>query len=194
MDTLGLTTELEAVNAMLEVIGEAPVNSLGGESISDAVVAAGVLREVSIEVQSESWDFNRDRNYRMTPDSITKEITVPSNCVQANPVGLSQGRDVILRGRRLYDRENQTFQFDAAITVEMVSMFPWDDLPQAFRQYIKVRAARVFQSRRVGSDALYSYTAKDESVAKANAERYDDGVSTYSMLTGNDSAQRILQR
>ena len=49
-------TELEAVNILLSVIGEAPVDKLGDKNkneITDASLARRTLNEVSRDVQSE---------------------------------------------------------------------------------------------------------------------------------------------
>ena len=56
MKTLAQTTELDAVNIMLNTIGESPVNSLDdGLPVADAAIARSVLREVTIDVQSPGW-------------------------------------------------------------------------------------------------------------------------------------------
>ena len=46
------TTELQAVNQMLSVIGEAPVNSITGTVTTDVSVAKNILDETSMSVQS----------------------------------------------------------------------------------------------------------------------------------------------
>ena len=54
-------TELEAVNILLTTIGEAPVNTLTGNQVTDVTVATQVLLEISREIQSQGWHFNRIR-------------------------------------------------------------------------------------------------------------------------------------
>lgn len=54
------TTELEAVNAMLASIGEAPVASLTGVTDTDVVTAISILRNTAREVQSLGWRFNTE--------------------------------------------------------------------------------------------------------------------------------------
>ena len=51
------TTELQAVNQMLSVIGEAPVNSITGTVTTDVSVAKNILDETSMSVQSMGWNF-----------------------------------------------------------------------------------------------------------------------------------------
>lgn len=51
-------TELEAVNKMLEAIGESPVAALGGSNV-DATDAESILDRVTKEVCGEGWHANR---------------------------------------------------------------------------------------------------------------------------------------
>ena len=53
-------TELEAVNVLLTTIGEAPVNTLTGNQVTDVTIANQVLTEVSREVQAQGWHFNTE--------------------------------------------------------------------------------------------------------------------------------------
>jgi hypothetical protein len=53
-------TELEAVNVLLTTIGEAPVNTLTGNQVTDVTVAKQVLLEISREIQSQGWHFNTE--------------------------------------------------------------------------------------------------------------------------------------
>ena len=58
------TTELQAVNTMLSVIGEAPVNSITGTTTVDVSVAKNILDETSLSIQSQGWNFNTNYNYK----------------------------------------------------------------------------------------------------------------------------------
>lgn len=66
----GLETELDAVNTMLSVIGEAPLppgTDLGGVTQSDVLIAINILREGLRSVLSESWQFNTEYGYEVAP-------------------------------------------------------------------------------------------------------------------------------
>ena len=54
---LARSTELEAVNRVLQMMGEAPVNSLSGQ-FGLAKQAQDTLTNVSRQVQAEGWSFN----------------------------------------------------------------------------------------------------------------------------------------
>ena len=58
--TLTPQTELDAVNAMLLSIGQAPVSTLSVTGLKDVSFAQYILHSVSREVQLKGWEFNTD--------------------------------------------------------------------------------------------------------------------------------------
>jgi Tail tubular protein len=193
---LTLTTELDAVNTMLGTIGESPINSLdAANAVADAVTARSILSEVSVQVQEEGWHFNTDYEFVLTPTSDTKEIFVPGNTIEVDVSEYDRsGVDVAIRGKRLYDRKNKTFQFQQPIKADLTILLEFDELPQAARHYISIRAARVFQQRVVGSDTLGIYTKEDEARALRSMRRYESRTADYNILTGSYTVARIIDR
>lgn len=186
------TNELSAVNIMLGTIGESPINSLASISgVIDAVTARQVLNEVAVAVQTEGWAFNTEDNWTFLPDS-TGTITVPSNLLQVDAIDPS--RKVALRGTRLYDLKSHSYAFTEGITLNCVLMFEFDDLPQAARYYIAIRAARLFQTRVVGSETLKAFSSEDEVRARIALKKYDSDTGGYNMLTGSYSVARTVRR
>ena len=187
------TTELDAVNIMLGTIGESPINSIEAASgVSDAVIARQILNEVSIQTQEEGWHFNVETNFELTPAYPSKEIFVPDNCIEVDAEDTRV--DVAIRGNRLYDRINHTYEFEKSIKCNIVLLLPFEDLPQAARHYVTIRAARVFQQRVVGSQVLGTFTEKDEMRARMALRRYESKTADYNILTGNYSVMRTLDR
>lgn len=187
-------TELEAVNVLLAVIGESPINTLNSPAVADAVLAQATLSEVSRAVQTPGWHFNIEEGFTLTPTLFEKEIQLPANCLRVSPSGADRGADVTQRGSRLYDRQKHTYKFDKSLTVDMVVLLPFEELPEAARYYITVRAARVFQARTVGSEALYQFTAQDEAMALSSLKTAEGITGDYNMLTDSWSVAKILQR
>ena len=105
---MALTTKLDAVNIMIAVIGESPVNTLGGASVPVTVVQAeSVLDETSKAIQSEGWHFNTEYDYPLVPDSGTSKITLPVNTLKVDlDPDLNTDTDPVQRGLTLYDRKN----------------------------------------------------------------------------------------
>ena len=195
MQTLSSLTELDSVNIMLSTIGESPINSLAqDQSTVDVALARQVLREITISVQQTGWHFNTEVNWVMQPALPLGEILIPANCVQIDTSGPDLTRDVAMRGPRLYDRVAHSYSFAKSITVDMIILLDFLELPQAARNYITIRAARVFQQRMVGSDTLGAFTAKDEAMARASLKKLDANTGDYNILSDSWSVARSLTR
>lgn len=186
-----LLTELEAVNVMLSVIGEAPINTLTGAATVDVIQAKAILSQVSREVQSIGWHFNIERDYPLVPD-INQEINLAANMVRVDADQYPE-LDVVQRGLRLYNRKDHTFKFDKTVKVEVIFLLSFEELPQTARQFIVIRAARIFQDRMVGSDVLHGFTAVDEQKALADLKEAEGDTGDYTIFDHYD-AYRPLQR
>lgn len=177
------TTELEAVNVMLSGIGETPVNSFE-EVTADVSVARAVLSEVSKAVQLDGYQWNTEDNYPLVPDAKGR-ITVHPSIVRV-AFREPDDRELTMRGRRVYDRSNHTYAFSAhtIIRVTATLLLPFEDLPEAARRYVMIRALRVFQERVVGSDTLSQFQQVDEARARALMLMEERKQDRPNMLTG----------
>ncbi len=164
MDGLTPTTELEAVNTILSIMGESPVNSLSVEGDLYVERAQSALKEMSREVQSKGWYFNRDYEYSLAKD-VDGKISIPLNALEVTPDGDNYEDPFVSRGDFLYDIEDQTYVFTAAVSCTIVWFLDWTNLPQAARRYITIRAARAAQERLVGSENVHKFTMDDEKMA-----------------------------
>jgi len=186
-----LLTELEAVNVMLSVIGEAPINTLTGAATVDVIQAKAILSQVSREVQSVGWHFNIERDYPLVPD-INQEINLAANMVRVDADQYPE-LDVVQRGLRLYNRKDHTFKFEKTVKAEIIFLLPFEELPQTARQFIVIRAARIFQDRMVGSDILHGFTAVDEQKALSDLKEAEGDTGDYTIFDHYD-AYRPLDR
>lgn len=184
------TTELEAVNALLEQIGEAPVSSLNDLAL-DAAKARNALNRVSREVQARGWHWNT--TFRKLTRDGNNEFVLPTNTLYVDTVRNSFEYDVTARGGKLYDRrpfKNTTvFPDITEIEVKLVELLAYSDLPEAARQYIYIRAARQFQEFQLGAQSISQFSADDEYAAQAavldaevSAGDYNYGSSEYRAL------------
>jgi hypothetical protein len=190
-DLLTPMTKLEAVNVCLGTIGEPAVNSLDGASL-DAQMASDFIDETSRRVQSKGWHWNKE-THTLSPD-INNNIVLPVATVEVDTVNGSRNTDVVQRGNRLYDRENNTYEFDTALELKLVVLLPFDDLPNVAKDYITIRAARLFQARVLGSETLHKLTAQDEADAMTALKRHELRTGDYNMLTGSVSTASIVDR
>ena len=185
------TTELEAVNECLENIGQAPVSTISGDLGVDAQIALSFVRKVTRELQSQGWFWNTEIDYEITPNA-SGDIVLPANTLAVDSTGLDADRNVVMRGRRLYDRDNRTYNFTKKITLELVVGLPFDELPETARRYISLRAARLFQDRVEGSSD--GSDAQDEMMALAHLKADQIRTEDSNMLTGSWSMVTTLNR
>lgn len=183
MATLGKTTKLRAVNQILSFIGEAPVNSLEDSTgVGDVSLAERVLDEITLEVLSNGWHFNTNFDVEYTPDS-EKKINVAESVLRIDTdPGRYGDMDITLRGRKLYNRKGNTYEFDDPIKTTVVIELPWDDLPETARRYVTLRAARVNQDRALGAPDLQKVGMQEEFAALAALREYDAGSADYSVF------------
>ena len=137
---MALTTKLEAVNIIISVIGEAPVNTITGVSLPvTAIQAISTLDETSKAVQSEGWHCNTEHEYELTPDSVTSKITLPQNTLKfdLDPL-LYTDSDPVQRGLKLYDRKNHTEIWTKSVKGSITFELEFEDLPEQLRHYITV--------------------------------------------------------
>lgn len=190
--TLAPTTELEAVNVLLSTVNEAPIQSLLNLSNVHGAVAVSMLAEVSRSIQSDSWHWNRDDDYTLSLD-VDSKIPLPQNTLLVDTYGTDAAIDVVQRGAYLYDRENHTYIFTKNLKVSITFLLEWTELPEPARRYITMRAARMFQNRVLGSEALNQFNSRDEIRALAQLEDFENNISNRNILN-NPSLSDILAR
>lgn len=181
-------TELEAVNVLLTTIGEAPINTLSGNHVTDVTIARQVLTEVSREVQSQGWHFNTETNVELVPDQF-KYINIPVDTARID----SDEEDITVRGNRVFDLRNRTFQFNSKLNVTIVYFVNFEDLPDTAKKYIATRAARIFSDRMTNSETIHRMLARDEAKALVDFKAFEGDTGDHNMMDSY-SVARVLNR
>jgi len=172
-------TKLDAVNIILSNIGQAPVVNL--ESGNPMVETAElVLEEISRTVQAEGWVYNTEPGYPFVPNS-DKEILIPDNVLSFDLPVLSSCFSQV-RGGKLYNRTDHTFEWDSNQDLDVVWLFDYEELPEAFKNYITIRAANVFAGRSVGSAESVRFGQAEELQARAGALEYDTQQGDFNIF------------
>jgi hypothetical protein len=195
MADLKRMSELDAVNLMLMTIGEYKVNdliNLAGRS--DAAIAKDILNNTSRAVQSKGWTFNTDFDKELIPDT-TGQIKLGGSILRIDSTSTvrSSQKDIIERANKLYDRQNNTHIFTENVTVDTVTYFNFEDLPEAARRFISIRSARVFHDRVVGSGELHRFFQEDEGQAWSELLEYESDVGDYTIFDSYD-VYRVVER
>ena len=190
-------TELEAVNSLLSAIGEAAVSSLETATTVEVTQAKNLLSNVNRETQQKGWHFNTEWDVSLTRDSNNK-IPIGSSILS---IYIEQKLTTI-RGIQgvmyIYDLDNNTFTWTENITNAVtITLLDFQDTPQAVRQYVTTKAARIFQEEIIGQVSAEQINRTEEMETYADllddeAERagYNVGYGTIDMINMTKAYRR----
>ena len=184
----GVSTELDAVNSILMSVGETPVNTLTVQS-PEVAIAQKTLRQVCREIQAEGWSYNTENQYPIDLDT-NNQCIIPNNVLQLDLNIFEHGKDydVVRRSdngvMKVYDKKNHTFTFEncSKLYFDIVWMLDFEDLPQAFKDYITTRASRIASNRMVNSQPSAKLLETDEAAARALAVEYEMKQSDHNIF------------
>lgn len=183
------TSELEAVNIILGVVGENPVNSLDVPGLANVDIARQVLHDISREVQSQDWNFNTEYDYPL-PLTLDGHILTPTDALKLDLVDDLIGRaDPVQRGNKLYNRKTRSWVFPEPLRFDITFFLPFEQIPEQIRRYIAIRAARFFQRRFLSSNDINAFTEEEEMAARAGALAADASTADYNMAENYDVFQ-----
>jgi len=185
------STELEAINTMLAGIGEAPINSIPTQGVSEAYIAQTILHNTSRAIQQRGWDFNCEGDYPLPLDS-DGFINVPLNTLKIDIQGETDA--IVQRGQRLYNKTTHGYTFTKALKAEITLFLAFEEIPQSARAYITVKAARDFAKKVLGSDTLAKLSETDEVEARAAFLEAEADTGDYSVFQSYSVARVINRR
>lgn len=191
MTTTTRMTTLEAVNLMLSAIGEAPVNSIESPVLSDVALAKKDLDNACRQLMQRGWDFNTDVERVFPPDSLTGAIALPANTLKVDASDSS--RWVTQRGGYLYDKESNTNVFTSPVTLDIVYLYDFDDLPAHAQQYILMKAARQFQKGALGGEGG-KYSEADEQRAWIDFSAIETDNRDHNIIRDDAAVANALDR
>ena len=177
--TIDLDTELSAVNSILGAIGQSPVTTLNFENPEVSFIY-NILTEVNKDIQNEGWHFNIEEKIEVSPDA-NKEILLPINALRYD---IFEGthdktKNVQVRSvegtKKLYDLVNHTFEFTEGSTyyIDVVSLYPFGDIPNIFQRYITYKAAARAATQLIGNPHLVQTLQQDEAKSRATCIDYE---------------------
>ena len=185
----GVSTELDAVNSILMSVGETPVNTLTVQS-PEVAIAQKTLRQVCREIQAEGWSYNTENEYPIQLDT-NNQCIIPNNVLQLDLNIFQHGKDydVVRRSdngvMKVYDKKGHTFTFEncSKLYFDIVWMLDFEDLPQAFKDYVTTRASRIASNRMINSQPSAKLLESDEAAARAAAVQYEMQQSDHNIFS-----------
>ena len=153
-DGTASSTTVEDLNLILTLCGLPSIASLNGLPMeSDAGLALRMLRSTQRSVASRGWWFNTDRRVTLSPDVNSEIIITPAvNATASRP---RPGEDTPPAVRfvldsegsntgKLWNVEEDSWEFETDVMVDIVRPFDIIAVPQEFRDYCVYRTATQF--------------------------------------------------
>lgn len=192
--TTNAAQELPAINQILTSCGQAPVTTLD-QTNPEVAIAYATLLQVSREVQSEGWTFNKEYHYQFNKDN-NNEILIPNNVIQLKLSENAQNMtyDAVRRQGKLYDRQNHRYTWEySPIECDVTWEFDWVDLPEPIQNYITARAATLVSGRIVGDDDQYTRLKVQEQEMRVLANEYETQQGQFTMFGHPQGSQNYYQ-
>ncbi|WYW00670.1 tail protein [Pseudomonas phage vB_PpuP-Vasula] len=189
--TLESPEELAAVNDMLAAIGESPVNSLEGDANADVANARRILNNVNREVQAKGWTYNITTDEQLLPDTFSGFIPYMSDYLRLTAQG---GTPYVRRGEHVYDKTNRTDVFTSPITVDLIRLKDYSEMPECFRAWIVVKASRRFNMFFFGAGEIEGHLQTLEEEHYRACMEYELDFGEFNMLDGDVFVQGKINR
>lgn len=199
-----LLTKLDAINACLRGIGLAPVATEETADL-DAATASSIIDQVSNDIQSRGWWFNKEWNWKLTPDSITGYILVPNSALSIITTGVSRMDGLSIRDGKIYDLYNHTYDLrDRAVSepgsdveyIEFVFIteLSFEDLPPIAKMAITYRARREFAQDIEIDERRWKFQRTDEERNMNQMLREDARTKKLNYVRDNAVISTFLSR
>lgn len=197
-------TRLDAINTCLRGIGIAPVETEDDPDL-DAATASQVINQVSMDIQSRGWWFNKESNWHLTPDETTGYISAPSSALSIITSGASRNEGLTIRDNKIYDLYNHTYDLrDRAYSVPgsdilyieftFITELPFEDMPPVARQAVTFAARRQFAQDLEVDKSRYEFQAKDERTAYNNLLRENARNNKRNPFRDNSSIALFMSK
>ena len=90
--------------------------------------------------------------------------------------------DVVRRDGKVYDKLHHTFEFACPLCVDIVWLFPYEDLPSVFKRYITLRASGRAAAQLVSNSDLVSSLATQEGYLRAACMEYECNQGDHTFM------------
>lgn len=183
--------ELDAVNDALSAIGESAVNTLDDNVNADVANIRRILNQFNRRSQTRGWTFNTETT-TLLPDIFDQHIPFLDDYLSV----LSTGGATVYRNRGgyIYDTSTATDRFTGPISVELITLIPYGDMPEVFKQYIVALTAQRFNMSFFGDDGIEAALAEQVMELQIAVMEWDLDYGNHNMLEGDAWVQGRIGR
>ena len=180
--TIDIDTELSAVNNILGAIGQSPLTVLNFDNPEISFIF-NLLRDANVDTQAEGWHFNTEKHVTYSPDD-NKHIVIGNDILSMDLHDNYTKRtsNLVRRNGRLYDKINHTDEFDGDISLDVVKLYNFEDLPIVFRRFITYRAAAAAATQLVANPNLVKLLGNQAGLARAALQEYECNQGDHNMF------------
>lgn len=183
--------ELDAINDALSAIGESAVNTLDDTVNADVANIRRILNQFNRRTQTIGWSFNTE-NASLIPDQFNNNIYYLDDYLKIlSPSGATVYRK---RNGLIYDINARTDIFTSPINVELVTLSPYADLPEIFKQYVVALTAQRFNLSFFGDDLLESILSDQVDELRILVMEFEIDYGNHNMFDGDAWVQGRIGR
>lgn len=209
MSTFTLDSDLSAVNSILAAIGQAPTTAAALDDAytnPELALIYNLLKETTVDVNSEEWHYNREPNFPLQPTDVgdEKHFTVASDVLRMD---VSNGQsirrtDVKALSGKLWNKNKQTFdvkQWDVSSTnnyqmyFDLAINYEFSAVPPIFQRYITLRASQRAATQLVSNAELTKLLGEQVGLARAACIEYDTQQSDANFFGFEDQNYTAYQ-
>ena len=182
-------TTAPATGTIVRVYREREIaNTLANPEVS---FIYNLLTEVNKDVQNEGWICNTERHVKVSSDD-NNHIEIPANYLRYDAYdGLTDRTlDTVRRKKNvsgtdkylLYDLVDHTYEFTNDLYLDIVYLWPYEDLPNVFKRYITYRAAVRAATQLVSNPQLVQLLQTQEAMTRAAVVEYECNQGDHSFF------------
>lgn len=173
---------LDAINTMLAHISQSPIATLSGSKTARVIMAENLLKNETRSVQLLSYDFNRIENYPLYANE-DGEIILPENILKLDVCShYLDGNRYIQRGKKLYNKTQNTFKINRTLEVNIITELPFEDLPEPAKNYVLMQACNKFIAQIKDDRNKYAYSQQEVFDAKQTLDEFEAESGNYNIL------------
>jgi len=169
--------------------GQRLPNALDTDGTSNMAIVEQLLMDCSRRVHQEGrWVFNQKLELTLSPDVTDDKVYVPEGCLFIDMAGDDIGKDIVQRGEVLYDRTNDTEEFDDDVVVTVKNLYLPECADPHIRDYILADASWSYAMYRTDNErASALWSRREQAKRRAYTEELDKSDSNF--LRGTDAAK-----
>ena len=165
------TTQLDAINEVLSLVGMSTVVSLDDPTRQDTIAAEQTLQEVLKHIGTQNSYYNTVVDVEFFTDS-EGFIYVTDDVYDVEYLNSTQ--QVVLKGDRIYNLTKKTFVWDAASVDFQVTYFlTFTDLPEVVKRYVISATASRLYLKLFGASTQLNYLIGEEKLTYDIMQRWE---------------------